>query len=422
MRFHLAIGTLAACLMAPSLALANNHSSLFSRQAETCPENFSRCAGFGDAFTPCCPADYSCLALANNTTKLCCQKGSACTVLNPISCNLALQNISLHPKSTVSTTLLETGMRKCRDGCCPHGFGCDMSLSSGRGACRKLADQSKWEDPDAEFEPLSGPESSQIPSASETATATATAEPSATSTATTSPTASPTDISLPDTVTREDDPAVKFPASAIIAGFFPGLALGVLIAVGVVCFLGSRRRKALKISSPALIGGQTYRSDFVHSYQPPEQEEKALSSTPTTTMGRVKSLFRKSNATVARQYTRNGPQGLGLGLPVHPAPARPQHPRLKREPSEESINVFVDTTSPQRPKNNWDTPHTTHTTFSDMMERADLGDVSKNGYVLDRASSGVLPRESGVKLSPHTYTPQISPQSSLGRSRGRKLV
>jgi hypothetical protein len=49
-------------------------------------------------------------------------------------------------------------------------------------------------------------------------------------------------------------------------------------------------------------------------------------------------------------------------------------PRLQREPSSESINVFAEPGTVER---NTMRRNTTTTTFSDLMEEADLGDVRK---------------------------------------------
>lgn len=475
MRYQLAIGALVASLTNLALAWTENEAaSVFPRQSQTCPDTYNKCEGIGSPFSMCCPPDSECIALANNTTKLCCPKDfpGGCSVFRPFSCEMQQQNSTSFPKSVVSTSFLDGELRRCDRadgsiGCCPFGYGCDSALAGGLGACRRLVDQGPNWDPDGEMEPVPRDAStaiesptksqSQVPSTSfeevlstrtsdgstETIVSSQPVEPTglaATTTGADSETdtgdAAPVEtgeleVELPDTTQEESqetkDDGPRFPPEAILIGLFPGLAAGILLALGVMCLLGARRRKAPKISSPTLIGGSgNIRSDFAHSYQPSEQShsKEQQPSPPPTAMGRVKSLFRKSNASAARNYTQQGPRGLGLGLPISPAPIRPQHqqhppmPELKREPSGESINVFVDSNgldSRQSPMKQWDTPGTT---FTDMMDRADLSDVGKNGYVLPRNHE----RASGMKLSPQVYTPQGSPAGSVGRAGGRRLV
>lgn len=390
-------------------------------------------------------------------------------MFQPISCDMPQQNATLIPKSVVSTSLLDGEMRQCdksdgKIGCCPFGYGCDSFKAGGLGACRRLVEQGPNWDPDGEMEPI--PEGvNTVPGGSASRS---TSPPASTSfvervstmttggstqtisvsqpVEATEPLADETneagepinnspletgapEFELPDTTEEEsqqEEAGSRFPIEAILVGLFPGLAVGILLAIAAMCLLGARRRKAPKISSPALIGGSgNIRTDFIHSYQPSEQSKERPPERPPTAMGRVKSLFRKSNASAAQSYTRNGPRGLGLGLPISPAPVRPMHqqvppmPDLKREPSAESINVFVDEGVAGRNSRlkQWETPGTTHTTFSDMMDRADLSDVSKNGYVLPKTE-----RVSGMKLSPHTYTPGGSPAGSFGRANGRRLI
>ena len=73
----------------------------------------------------CCPPTSTCLHLAQNTTLLCCPNSDNCSIIEPISCDITEQNATLHPGSTLKTTILDTALSTCGNiTCCPFGYTC----------------------------------------------------------------------------------------------------------------------------------------------------------------------------------------------------------------------------------------------------------------------------------------------------------
>ncbi|KAI5924722.1 hypothetical protein F4810DRAFT_115806 [Camillea tinctor] len=74
----------------------------------------------------CCESGHTCIALASSTTALCCPGGSNCSVIQPIPCDIQLQNVTAFPESEVFTTNLSRSLPACGNGaCCPFGFLCN---------------------------------------------------------------------------------------------------------------------------------------------------------------------------------------------------------------------------------------------------------------------------------------------------------
>ncbi|KAL2065050.1 hypothetical protein VTL71DRAFT_4190 [Oculimacula yallundae] len=403
---------LAAMFLATSIT-ARSPNSLFERQA-SCPKaDHNKCtqAGLPDNF--CCPANSACISLAGNTTVLCCPTGSNCSTIKPITCDITAQNVTKNPDNTLKTTALNVPLLTCGGGglCCPFGFSCN-----GAGNCVMNADQNAVPAP-----PASSPSSNP---SSPTSPATTSSKPSSTST------------SAPSTNTPLVVSPVcnKFPTTAVLAGFFPGLALGILLSVAGVCILGSRRRKAARRRSGSSFGNvsdrnisdpqpsKDMRTDFLR--KPPQTPSTVVSSPERRhTVQRMKSIFRKSpNA--------NGSPRLAPPLPLNVSRPmaqnnRPVTPVLQREPSYEDINIFADdhTASSLRERerangmgngnanrNRNESPtrmgrglglapprvpgmrDSHQTTFSDMMERSGLAGLQKGQpYVYKRESPGYSP-------------------------------
>lgn len=112
-------------------------SELFGR-ASTCGDSsYTQCSqGLPDEF--CCPSDNSCIALAGSTTALCCPKDEDCSEIEPIPCDLSLEDKSQHPDNVVMTTALTGTLETCGNACCPFGYSCNSA-----GNCDMDADQSK---------------------------------------------------------------------------------------------------------------------------------------------------------------------------------------------------------------------------------------------------------------------------------------
>lgn len=353
-RFRI-LGFLALMVLPSSItALSTAAHGLFER-ASCANSSDIQCSGLPSGY--CCGSSSTCLIFANNTSLLCCPTNEDCTTISPISCDISLQNITSHPQSGLYTTNLTATLPSCGSQCCPLGFSCTGSQ------CTLATSQA----------------SSPSHTSSSSGTATATTAPVVTST--------PATVASPAVTT---DPSViqqgcnAFPAEAIVAGFFPGLVAGALFASAAFCLLGAHRRKQARlsgsfgkvsasISDPIYQEGSAIRTDFI-------RKQTSAPSTPTRqpTLQRVRSLFRKSAAA-------NGTEMAIASSPGAPSlpQAAPRTPRLQREPSGESINIFADPSTASEGIRGRDSHQTT---FTDMMERADLAGVRKGEPFVPRLS------------------------------------
>ncbi|CAG8978131.1 hypothetical protein HYALB_00000804 [Hymenoscyphus albidus] len=353
---------------------ARQTPSIFARQSSTCPDpTYSTCANTKLPDNFCCPPVSTCLELAGSTTLLCCPAGADCSAIQAVSCDITQQNATLHQNNILKTTALGNAMETCGAGCCPFGFHCNGTICSIDGT----------QDAKPTRLPASSPTSSNTPITSPT-----------------SPSSSPVDTAS----------CPKFPAVAVIAGFFPGLALGVLLTIAGICLLGAHRRKGDRrgsgssfgntISEPQPSSTNDMRTDFLR--KPPGSP----SSTSTRSRSqRVRSLFRKSQASSSSQGMSERSVAPPMPLVVQRGKSgrsgeRPTAPRnrLQREPSYEDINIFADgdTASALRahtppvdlkpPRSltgngNGNQPRmlrgSSQTTFSDMMESSGLAGLRK---------------------------------------------
>ncbi|OBT69957.1 hypothetical protein VE03_00498 [Pseudogymnoascus sp. 23342-1-I1] len=395
------------------LAIVATLTLLITTTSASCASTFNACTGSGFPSDFCCPGGTTCVTLASNTTLLCCPVGTSCDAINTIVCGISNQNATLHPESTVKTTNLTGTLQSCGvDQCCPFGFTC---TGTGKSAiCVQDLDQKL-------LAPSTTLPTSAASSTSPSSTSTLPAD--STSPAQTSTTISPLNvnpITLPATCPR-------FPPAAIITGLLPGLLAGILLSLLTFCLLGARRRRAdaraPKISSPTYQGSD-FRTDFVRRYQP--SSPGTSSGTPATGISRVRSLFRKSSsAPAAARQTR----GLGMGLPSSPSPRRPPMPdrdlrayqqeapagaQLRREPSSESINIFADpSTARSGGMGVEERRQSAQTTFTDMMERADLRGVGQGEPYVPVMPSRL--GEEGARLSPARFSPEGGRASSPRR-------
>ncbi|KAI9879817.1 MAG: hypothetical protein M1830_006999 [Pleopsidium flavum] len=144
----------------------------------------------------------------------------------------------------------------------------------------------------------------------------------------------------------------SFPGVAVIAGFFPGMLAGALLAVLVIICLGRRREKkrqsgsfgrvSATVSDPIYLPQLSSRTDFLRR----ESRSKHRSS-------RVRSLFSRQPPPQP-QSQHQEQDGIGRSFM--------RTPEMKKEPSTESIRVFtpVGGAAGLRPQ----------TTFTDMMASA----------------------------------------------------
>lgn len=98
--------------------------------ADSCPTSFDQC-GSGLPSEFCCRSTDSCIALADNSSVLCCPNGGSCSSILPITCSLAVQNATAYPTSSVHSIDLDGTLPVCgrdtsgSDTCCPFGYSCN---------------------------------------------------------------------------------------------------------------------------------------------------------------------------------------------------------------------------------------------------------------------------------------------------------
>ncbi|KAM3086526.1 hypothetical protein ACMFMG_000656 [Clarireedia jacksonii] len=440
----------AVCLATAACASAN---SIFERA--TCPDpSYTQCNNAGLPSDFCCPSTSTCIPLAQNTTLLCCPSGSDCTTVQPIPCDISIQNITAHPDNTLKTTALTATLLKCGTACCPFGYSCVG------GNCVMNHDQQdsvpgKTVSSSASAAPSTA---STKPSGTSTAagiSVTILSNPSSTSTSSasssTSTSSASSSTSTPIIISPLSRTCEKFPVGAILAGFFPGVVIGILSTLLIVCLIRARNRKEDRnknspdfgnISDP--VATSDMRTDFLRKI--PNSPSTFAGTTPRriNTRKGISSLFRKSTASTTT------PVGMGityLDSPVPPVPLqirrkptivenqnpsarkkpemayihrhpsvtdnRPVTPPLQRENSYEDINIFVggETATALRAqarpadmhlgvpgRGNGSTGRASHqTTFSDMMDGGGLAGLKKGQPYIYRGNDGTA--------APYTPTP-----------------
>jgi len=116
--------------------------SLFGR-ASTCPDSsYVQCPQAGVPPNFCCPPTSVCYLLAANTTLLCCPAGENCSVVKPITCDMTVQDSTLHPDNILKTTELNGTPPACGGSCCPFGYTCNNA----NGTCVQNANQNVFND------------------------------------------------------------------------------------------------------------------------------------------------------------------------------------------------------------------------------------------------------------------------------------
>ncbi|KAH8814079.1 hypothetical protein F5882DRAFT_63813 [Hyaloscypha sp. PMI_1271] len=347
---------MAVCLA--SSVTARSAHNLFERQTvSACPvSNFVHCSRAGLPSDFCCPTGQTCIPLAANTTVLCCPNGSDCSVIKPIICDIQQQNTTAHPDNTLKTIELNVALPTCGSSCCPFGFTCNTT-----GNCVKNADQT-------------------IPPEGRTSSA-----PSSTATTTPKPASTPSsNTTAPLPLTAQCN---KFPAIAVVAGFFPGFALGAALALLIASFVGVHKKKEhAKRRSGSSFGNisdpqptSDMRTDFLRK-PPPTPSTTRSAPTRRNTIQRVRSIFGKSPSPNGLPASPAPPMPLNIRRPM-PQEQRPVTPIMQREPSYEDISIFTDgnTASSLRKQERQngrlqgggiDVRASHQTTFSDIMDRS----------------------------------------------------
>lgn len=115
---------------------SSSSSRLFLRQ-DTCVSGFDVCGGdLPSNF--CCPTGTKCLSLAGDTTVLCCPEGKSCDKIETVPCDVDEMDPEKNPDAPIKTSVLGVALETCGDSCCPFGYGCNSS-----GQCQMKRDQSK---------------------------------------------------------------------------------------------------------------------------------------------------------------------------------------------------------------------------------------------------------------------------------------
>ncbi|KAI1156472.1 hypothetical protein F4825DRAFT_459190 [Nemania diffusa] len=227
---------------------------LFER-ADTCSAGASKCPQAG-------PPGL----LAGDTTVLCCPNGSNCAAIEPISCNITLQDPSKFPSSEVKTTELNLNLPTCGHGCCPFGFHCDKES----GFCIEDDDQS-----------LRSGEAMSLPTSSTRPTATGSSKPTSIAV-----TASATNLASSSEITA----AKTMNTATVVGGVIGGLFALALMAGGIFfCRRSSKKADDEKPQSgTSSIVGPIIGNPIKHNRYPAERavfpttgQSSSYPSTPT---------------------------------------------------------------------------------------------------------------------------------------------
>ncbi|KAH7328809.1 hypothetical protein B0I35DRAFT_27463 [Stachybotrys elegans] len=363
---------------------------LFSRQDNTCASNnLSSCPReLPDDF--CCPSGNECIPLAGNTSALCCPEGSDCNQIQPIICDIELQNVENNLSAPIKTTVFDVELERCGGGnrCCPFGYSCDGNR------CIRNEDQS--EAPEGPSRPTS---TSAGPSA--TATGTGTQSPP---TATTS--SDPISV-----VPSDEEGSSGINTGAVIGGVVGGcITLFLIAGIAFYCVRRQKRQDSHRnekgsarssnsrnkdrtsfsnIISDPILQSDSFRTDFIRK----EPSERSFNDVPQIVLNRssIPNPFDSPDMSAQSPVSfgshndeDNMRTGHVAGARLKPIrtmkgsdrKSRHVDPRfISREPSSESINIFADPGSVVRPTD----PRrlTRGTTFTDLMDQADLGDVHR---------------------------------------------
>ncbi|TDZ17732.1 hypothetical protein Cob_v009318 [Colletotrichum orbiculare MAFF 240422] len=382
---------------------------IFQRQETCAAQGFSPC-GNGLPASFCCQAGATCITLVGNSTVLCCPEGTNCDRISPITCNVSLQDPEAHPDAVIKTTALKSKLTTCGTRCCPFGYDCN-----GADQCVKKADQSELpsELPASELPTSTPGPTSSVAIPTVIPTIIATTSPETTEPGTSSPSA-PAQQGGNDGGNDGGGNKNTFP-TAIVIGVLCGILAGVGIGVALLIFLSRRRRNAAVrqnekkrsrgprpststssfgniISEPIPTSDSAFRTDFIlktpstgtSTFSPTKRPGQAhFRNSSTTTLahdpiGLARSDSKprtpdRNNISVAPIRGMRPNSGRRPPAAQNPLLAPPPQ-QLQREPSSESINVFADPVDVLRPGQR---RMTSATTFTDLMDEADLGDVRR---------------------------------------------
>lgn len=147
-----------------------------------------------------CPSSSKCIGLDNGTSAICCPHGENCETVQPVSCNVQLQNPASYPCSTLKTSRLDADLPRCGQSCCPRGYTC-------RGDSVCIMDKA------SAFNAMSSPNSSTVTSRMISAASKSTLH----------------SANKRSETTNTKPKCTSVPGGAVAAGFFPGAITGALV-------------------------------------------------------------------------------------------------------------------------------------------------------------------------------------------------
>ncbi|PYH42671.1 uncharacterized protein BP01DRAFT_346595 [Aspergillus saccharolyticus JOP 1030-1] len=330
-------------LLASTISPTQAVGILLPRSSDTCPSDYTQCSGSGLPSTFCCPSTSTCISLDDGSSAICCPAGQSCDYIEPITCDVQLQNATSHPKNSVHTTRLDDSLATCGSKCCPFGYTCtgdslcSLDTSTASTATASTASTTKTS---------TSSTSSTISSSSSSSLATAISA--------TDPRVSQcSDITNTTTTATALTNCPKYPTAAVLAGFFPGALLGVTATLLSLLLYRNHRRKHLPpsakvaqftrrsakgtligISSPMPSAETACRTDFLLR-RTQSRASKATSaaggSRRSRSRSRTRSMIQKTGGRVRSLFNPQNP----VTYTYSTAPVIPALPRT------ESIRVYT---------------------------------------------------------------------------------
>ncbi|CAK1367760.1 hypothetical protein CB0940_11482 [Cercospora beticola] len=194
-----------------------------TKRADTCggESGLSQCgSNFPSVF--CCPQNTVCLSLnttSSLTAALCCPAGQDCATISPVSCDRTFQNATSNPGSQLHSQPT-ANLDSCGDNCCPMGYRCSGTL------CVAMTESEAAEDSSTGNTTTTSPTTTSS-SVSDTASSTDSAEE-----------ASSTDDAKENAGDSDD-----FSLKSFVAGFIPGIVLGMFLLAALLFCLWRRKHK-----------------------------------------------------------------------------------------------------------------------------------------------------------------------------------